>query len=87
MKPPQLPEEPVPVLTDDQLRRLLKACEGKDFTARSVSDPFQVRNGRWRLGPKARRMELSYWSGIRSAKKSTSSEAAGGSRLPRLTTT
>jgi site-specific recombinase XerD len=34
MKPPQLPEEPVPVLTDDQLRRLLKACEGKDFTAR-----------------------------------------------------
>jgi site-specific recombinase XerD len=34
MKPPQLPEEPVPVLTDDQLRRLLKACEGKDFAAR-----------------------------------------------------
>jgi site-specific recombinase XerD len=34
MKPPQLPEESVPVLTDDQLRRLLKACEGKDFAAR-----------------------------------------------------
>jgi site-specific recombinase XerC len=34
MKPPQLPEEPVPVLTDDHLRRLLKACEGKDFAAR-----------------------------------------------------
>lgn len=34
MKPPQLPGESVPVLTDDQLRRLLKACEGKDFAAR-----------------------------------------------------
>jgi integrase len=34
MKPPHIPEEPVPVLTDDQARRLLKACEGKDFTAR-----------------------------------------------------
>lgn len=34
MKPPHIPEEPVPVLTDDQLRLLLKACEGKDFTAR-----------------------------------------------------
>jgi integrase/recombinase XerC len=33
MKPPHIPEEPVPVLIDDQLRRLLKACEGKDFTA------------------------------------------------------
>jgi len=32
-------------------------------------------------------MELDYWSGMRSAKNSTSSEAAGGSRLLRLTTT
>jgi hypothetical protein len=37
--------------------------------------------------PKARRMKLGYWSGMRSAKNSTSSEAAGGSRLLRLTTT
>jgi site-specific recombinase XerC len=34
MKPPQLPEEPPPVLTDDQLRRLLKSCDGRDFTDR-----------------------------------------------------
>jgi len=34
MKPPQLPDEPPPVLTDDQLRRLLKSCDGRDFAAR-----------------------------------------------------
>jgi site-specific recombinase XerD len=34
MNPPQIPEEPPPVLGDDQLRRLLKACEGRDFPAR-----------------------------------------------------
>jgi site-specific recombinase XerC len=34
MKPPQLPDEPPPVLTDDQLRRLLKSCDGCDFAAR-----------------------------------------------------
>jgi hypothetical protein len=30
MNPPQIPDEPPPVLTDDDLRRLLKACEGCD---------------------------------------------------------
>jgi site-specific recombinase XerD len=34
MKPPAVPETPPDVLTDDQLRRLLKACEGADFDAR-----------------------------------------------------
>jgi site-specific recombinase XerC len=34
MKPPQLPDEPPPVLTDDQLRRVLKSCDGRDFTDR-----------------------------------------------------
>jgi site-specific recombinase XerC len=34
MKPPQLPDEPPPVLTDDQLRRLLKSCDGRDFADR-----------------------------------------------------
>jgi site-specific recombinase XerC len=34
VKPPQLPDEPPPVLTADQLRRLLKSCEGRDFTDR-----------------------------------------------------
>jgi integrase/recombinase XerC len=34
MRPPMLPEQPVPVVTEDQLRALLKTCEGKDFTSR-----------------------------------------------------
>jgi integrase/recombinase XerC len=34
MKPPIIPERPVPVIADDGLRRLLKVCEGKNFKAR-----------------------------------------------------
>jgi integrase/recombinase XerC len=34
MRPPHVPETPVPVLTDDQLRALLATCEGKDFVPR-----------------------------------------------------
>lgn len=34
MNPPQIPDEPPPVPTDDDLSRLLKACEGRDFTDR-----------------------------------------------------
>ena len=34
MRPPHAPEAPVPVLTDDQLRKLLATCDGKDFTDR-----------------------------------------------------
>lgn len=34
MKPPKVPEVPVPVLSDDELKRLLAASEGKDFEAR-----------------------------------------------------
>ena len=34
VKPPQVPEEPPAVLTDDQLGRLLKVCEGRDFDSR-----------------------------------------------------
>ena len=33
IKPPRIPEEPPALLTDDQLARVLKACEGKDFDA------------------------------------------------------
>jgi hypothetical protein len=40
-----------------------------------------------RLSLKVRRMECGYWSGMRRVKNSTSSDAAGGSRLLRLTTT
>lgn len=34
MRPPAVPEQPVPVLSDDQLRRLLATCEGKGFKER-----------------------------------------------------
>ncbi len=34
MKPPILPEVPVPVLTPDEQRALLAACDGKEFDAR-----------------------------------------------------
>jgi integrase/recombinase XerC len=34
MKPPQLPEQPVEVVRPEHLARLLKACEGRDFTSR-----------------------------------------------------
>jgi integrase len=34
MRPPIIPEQPVPVLPDDQVRRLLDSCAGRDFRAR-----------------------------------------------------
>ncbi len=34
MKPPAVPEQPVPVLPDDALQRLLTVCAGKAFEAR-----------------------------------------------------
>lgn len=34
MRPPAVPEQPVPVLTDDQLRTLLAACDGREFVDR-----------------------------------------------------
>ena len=34
MKPPLVPEEPPPIISQDELRRLLKVCEGKDFSHR-----------------------------------------------------
>ena len=34
MKPPMLPEQPVPVLREDELKALLKSCEGKEFVQR-----------------------------------------------------
>jgi integrase len=37
IKPPNVPEVPVPVLTEDELRALLRACEGKDFDQRRDS--------------------------------------------------
>ena len=34
MKPPTVPVQPVPIVPDAQLKRLLKACEGSSFAAR-----------------------------------------------------
>jgi site-specific recombinase XerC len=34
MRPPQLPEQPVDVIRGEHLTRLLRTCEGRDFTSR-----------------------------------------------------
>jgi site-specific recombinase XerD len=34
MRPSTVPETPVPLLSLDQLRALLRACEGKDYAER-----------------------------------------------------
>jgi site-specific recombinase XerD len=34
MRPPQVPEQPVPIISDDELTRLLKACGGAGFPER-----------------------------------------------------
>jgi site-specific recombinase XerC len=34
MRPPALPESPIPLLSLDQLRALLKVCEGKEYPER-----------------------------------------------------
>ena len=34
MRPPQVPEDPPPVMSEDNLRALLKACEGQAFVDR-----------------------------------------------------
>jgi len=34
MAPPQVPEQPVPVLSEDDLRKLLADCAGKEFEDR-----------------------------------------------------
>jgi site-specific recombinase XerD len=41
MKPPTVPEQPVPVISDDDIRSLLRACEGKTF--RDLRDTAIVR--------------------------------------------
>lgn len=34
MKPPSVPEQPVPIITDDELIRIIAVCKGTDFEAR-----------------------------------------------------
>lgn len=34
MKPPHIPDDPPPVLTQEELERLIKACQGTEFEAR-----------------------------------------------------
>jgi site-specific recombinase XerD len=37
LKPPAVPEQPVPILSDDELKRLFKVCAGKTFADRRDS--------------------------------------------------
>lgn len=55
MRPPKVPEVPVPVLTDDQVRALLRACEGKAFKQRR--DTALIR---FMLDTGARRSEVAF---------------------------
>jgi integrase/recombinase XerC len=54
MRPPQLPEQPVDVVRAEQLARLLRSCEGRDFASRrdTASILLLVDTGmrRWVLG-------------------------------------
>ncbi len=34
MKPPVVPEQPVPVVTDEQIKALLAGCAGRDLVSR-----------------------------------------------------
>jgi hypothetical protein len=43
MKPPAVPEQPVPVLPDDALQRLLAACAGKGFEEHRRRPPTRSR--------------------------------------------
>ena len=42
MDPPHVPDVPVPIITDDHLKRLLKECEGKTFENRRDSAILRV---------------------------------------------
>jgi site-specific recombinase XerD len=42
IKPPYVPKEPVPVLSESQLSKLLKACEGRDFDSRRDAAVIRV---------------------------------------------
>ena len=42
MSPPQAPQRPVPLLSDDELRRLLRACHGRGFNERRDEAIFRV---------------------------------------------
>ncbi len=55
MKQPTVPEESPQMLSDEQLKRLLKACEGKDFFARRDTAIFRLF-----IDTGMRRSELAY---------------------------
>jgi site-specific recombinase XerD len=42
VRPPRVPEQPVAVLTDDQVRRLLEACSGSSFADRRDTALFRI---------------------------------------------
>lgn len=42
MRPPKVPEQPVPVLSVDEQRRLLESCQGREFANRRDAAIFRV---------------------------------------------
>jgi site-specific recombinase XerD len=55
VRPPRVPEQPVDVLTDDQVRSLLEACSGSTFADRRDTALFRIL-----LDTGARRSELAH---------------------------
>jgi hypothetical protein len=45
MRPPYVPEQPVPVLAENNLRRLLRTCDGKAFDDRRAQCLRGVHDG------------------------------------------
>ena len=42
MRPPQVPEQPVPIYTEDELQAFLKATDGRDFVSRRDHAIFRL---------------------------------------------
>jgi len=58
MRPPIVPEQPMPVVPDDGLRRLLATCAGKDFRCPPRHCPDPVLPGHRRPSKRGRRPQL-----------------------------
>jgi integrase len=42
MSPPAVPEQPVPLLTEEEISRLLQVCKGNDFDSRRDTAIFRL---------------------------------------------
>jgi site-specific recombinase XerD len=80
MKPPIVPDKPVPVVPEDALRRLLAACAGKSFEARrdTALITFLLDTG----APRRGRRSAPHRPGLRPGCRSGSWQGPSGAALP-----